>query len=93
MNGPAQPTDPDVSFVVIAYNERANIVPCLTSITSQVGGASFEVVVVDDGSSDGTGSSVAEFAAKRTDIALIEHPENRGRGARGRPALALPEVP
>ena len=81
MNGSAQPTDPDVSFVVIAYNERTNIVRCLTSITSQVGGASFEVVVVDDGSSDGTGSLVAKFAAERTDIVLIEHPENRGRGA------------
>ena len=59
MNRSAQPTAPDVSFVVIAHNEKANIVRCLTSITSQVGGASFEVVVVDDGSDDGTASLVA----------------------------------
>ncbi len=70
-----------MSFVVIAYNETANIVRCLTSITSQVGGASIEVVVVDDASDDGTASLVAEVAAERADIVLIEHPENLGRGA------------
>jgi len=81
MNGSAAPAVPDVSFVVIAYNERVNIVRCLTSITSQVGGASYEVVVVDDGSGDGTASLVGELAARSAEISLIEHPRNRGRGA------------
>src|SRR5664280_1339078 len=88
MNRPAQPTVPDVSFVVIAYNEKANIVSCLTSITSQVGGASFEVVVVDDGSEDGTASLAAKVAAQRAEIALIEHPENLGRGAARQTGIA-----
>ena len=64
MNRSEQPISPDVSFVVIVYNERANILSCLTSIISQVGGASFEVVVVDDGSDDGTASLVAGFRPK-----------------------------
>jgi glycosyltransferase involved in cell wall biosynthesis len=81
MNGPGRSTEPDVSFVVIAYNEEANIVRCLTSIISQVGDASFEVVVVDDGSSDATPSLVAKLATGRPEIGLIEHPRNRGRGA------------
>src|SRR5271170_7932098 len=88
MNGPAQSTGPDVSFVVIAYNEEANIVGCLTSITSQVGGASFDVVVVDDGSSDGTPALVAKLATQRPEIALIGHPQNRGRGAARQTGIA-----
>ena len=81
MNGPDRSTEPDVSFVVIAYNEEANIIRCLTSIISQVGRSSFDVVVVDDGSCDATPSLVAKLATKRPEIGLIEHPRNRGRGA------------
>ena len=87
MNRPTH-TTPDVSFVVIAHNEKANIVSCLTSITSQVGGASLEVVVVDDGSDDGTASLVAEMAAEMAEIVLIEHPENLGRGAARQTGIA-----
>ena len=88
MNGRGQPTAPDVSFVVIAYNEKANIVRCLTSITSQIGGESIEVVVVDDASDDDTPSLVAEVAAERGEIVLIEHPENLGRGAARQTGIA-----
>ena len=72
---------PDVSFVVITYNEDANIVNCLSSITSQIGAGSMEVLVVDDGSSDRTADVVAEFAVDRPEIVLLQHPFNRGRGA------------
>jgi glycosyltransferase involved in cell wall biosynthesis len=91
MNRSAQPTEPDVSFVVIAYNEEANIGSCLSSIISQVGGASLEVVVVDDGSDDATASLVAkaaEVASERADIVLIEHQENLGRGAARQTGIA-----
>ena len=72
---------PDVSFVVITYNEETNIVNCLSSITSQIGAGSIEVLVVDDGSSDRTADVVAEFAVDRPEIVLLQHPFNRGRGA------------
>ena len=72
---------PDVSFVVITYNEETNIVNCLSSITSQLGAESIEVLVVDDGSSDRTADVVTEFAVDRPEILLLQHPFNRGRGA------------
>lgn len=72
---------PEVSFVVIAHNEEAGITSCLSSITAQEGGASYEIVVVDDGSTDRTADLVGEMAANQPQIVLVRHPKNLGRGA------------
>ena len=47
---------PDVSVVVLAYNEEESIADCVTEVRDVLltTGRSFEIVVVDDGSSDGT---------------------------------------
>ncbi|XVV05492.1 glycosyltransferase [Actinosynnema sp. CA-248983] len=49
---------PPVSVVVPAYNESANIVAAVTSIAASEHPAPVEVVVVDDGSTDGTAALV-----------------------------------
>jgi glycosyltransferase involved in cell wall biosynthesis len=72
---------PEVSYVVIAYNEASAIVSCLSAITSQEGGSSREIIVVDDCSVDRTAELVLEFATNRPDIVLIRHETNLGRGA------------
>jgi glycosyltransferase involved in cell wall biosynthesis len=73
---------PEVSFVVIAHNEAANIVNCLSAIASQKGARSFEILVVDDGSQDETATLVKQFGADRPGtVTLLEHVVNRGRGA------------
>jgi glycosyltransferase involved in cell wall biosynthesis len=70
-----------VSFVVIAYNERAVIGDCIASVQAQQGLDSHEIVVVDDGSTDGTTELVSQLAASDATLRLIRHQENRGRGA------------
>lgn len=70
-----------VSFVVIAYNERAVIGDCLRSLQAQHGLDLYEIVVVDDGSTDGTGDLVRQLAASDSALQLISHETNRGRGA------------
>ena len=63
-----------VSVVVPAYNVGPYLRPCLDSLRAQSCG-SFEVVVVDDGSSDGTGAVADEVAAQdgRFRVLHVEH--------------------
>jgi glycosyltransferase involved in cell wall biosynthesis len=69
-----------VSFVVIAYNEAVNIAATIAAITALDGLGKYELVVVDDGSRDGTADIVATIAERNLNIRLIRLPENRGRG-------------
>jgi GT2 family glycosyltransferase len=69
-----------VSFVVIAYNEAANIARTLSAIAQLEGLGEYEVIVVDDGSSDDTGLIVADIARRNPTVQLIQLPANRGRG-------------
>jgi len=69
-----------VSFVVIAHNEAGNIGRTLSAITSLSGLDDYEVVVVNDGSSDATADVVRQHAAGNPSIKLIDLPKNRGRG-------------
>ena len=60
---PELPT-PEVTIVVPARNEEANLGDCLRSLTSQTGVA-YEIVVVDDGSTDRTREIAGSFAGVR----------------------------
>jgi glycosyltransferase involved in cell wall biosynthesis len=73
-----------VSFLVPAYNEATTIVEVL----DRVSGLDLEqqIVVVDDGSTDGTGDLVESWARGRTDVVLVRQ-ANRGKGAAVRAAI------
>ena len=63
--------DPAVSVVVPVRNEAGNIAPLVTEIATALNGQwPFEVIYVDDGSSDATG---AELAQLMTDLGLKKH--------------------
>jgi len=70
---------PHVTVVVPAYNEADAIVECMQQLRSVLDEADFsaEIVVVDDGSTDGTGEKLREVEG----IRLLEHDHNRGYGA------------
>ena len=70
----------ELSFIVIAYNERATIERTLRSISTQHGLPSYEVIVVDDASSDGTAQLAEAYASVDPAVTVIALPENRGRG-------------
>lgn len=60
----ASSPDPEISVVVPTYNRRDKLHACLTALAEQTyDPARFEVVVVDDGSSDGSTEMVEGFAA------------------------------
>lgn len=64
-----------------AFNEEARIVDSLTRISSYLSGQaySWEVIVVDDGSTDSTAGLVAEVCTRMTGMSLVAQP-HRGKG-------------
>src|SRR5262249_61921715 len=67
---------PKISFVVPVYNMEAFVGDCLNSILGQVGNHDYEVIVIDDASTDGSADVIATFDDPR--IRLIRHRENLG---------------
>ncbi len=51
---PTPAADPELSVILCSYNRRAILRECLDALQSQTAAGRFEVVVVDDGSDDGT---------------------------------------
>jgi glycosyltransferase involved in cell wall biosynthesis len=74
------PEESFVSFVVIAYNEAANIARTLGAIMALEKLNGYEIIVVDDGSHDDTAQIVRNITAHNPSVRLIELTENRGRG-------------
>jgi glycosyltransferase involved in cell wall biosynthesis len=71
VNAPDPGKWPFVSYVVPARNEEANIANAVTSFCSQ-DYPSFEVVVVNDRSTDGTGRVLKELQARYSNLVVVE---------------------
>jgi dolichol-phosphate mannosyltransferase len=70
---------PDRVLVIVpTYNERFNIARLIPSILAQ--DASLEILVVDDGSPDGTGAIVDAIAANNTRVNIIHRESKLGLG-------------
>lgn len=66
----------DVSIISVSYNTKDLLLKCLESIRKYVRGVRYEVIVIDNNSSDGTAEEL-----KNIHFQLIENKENRGFGA------------
>ena len=55
---------PEISIVIPTFNERENVVGLLPAVGAALAGTSFEIVVVDDGSPDGTSDAVLRMTAQ-----------------------------
>ncbi len=75
---------PKVSFVVPAFNENATI----RTVLEQVDALPLEkqIIVVDDGSTDGTGEAAEEWQQGRDYVVVVRKP-NRGKGSAIRAAI------
>lgn len=72
-----------LTLALPAYNEAASIGELLdraVKALDQLGLEDWEVIVVDDGSSDDTANLVVEASTRDERIRLVKHPENRGLG-------------
>ena len=75
-----------VSVLIPAYNEARTMKECLEAVYGRNPGRDLELIVVDDGSSDGTYE--AALASIRSGSKVLKHEKNAGKGAAIRTALA-----
>lgn len=86
----------ELSVVIPAHNEAENVGPLLREIAAALGPrgtAEYEVVLVDDGSTDATSARAQEAAQEVPQLVVVRHPTPKGqsfaivtgvRAARGR---------
>lgn len=72
----------DISIVVPTFNEERRLPPTLVDMVDffDKRGGSYEIIVVDDGSSDDTSTVVKKFERIRNQVRLIRVPKNYGKG-------------
>jgi dTDP-L-rhamnose 4-epimerase len=76
------PAEEGLSVIVPAYNEAGNLESILRALLAELPAVTreFEVVVVNDGSRDGTGPIADRLAAEDERIRVVHHPFNIGFG-------------
>ncbi|MBS1710081.1 MAG: glycosyltransferase family 2 protein [Armatimonadetes bacterium] len=71
-----------LAIIVPAYDESARLRPTLETLSNFMAGIPYtaQVIVVSDGSKDGTEKVVEEFAATHSGLSVVHYPVNRGKG-------------
>ena len=80
----------EISFVIPAYNEAENIdsvIRACQSVTKRIS-ERYEIIVVDDGSTDRTREIVERIAEGDQNVLLVHHPKNQGIASATRDGLA-----
>ena len=85
--------DPAVTVVVPAKNEAGNIAPLVAEIATALQGRAFEIVYVNDGSSDGTETELRDLMAQRPWLRQIRHALSCGQSAAVRTGVAMARAP
>jgi glycosyltransferase involved in cell wall biosynthesis len=83
--GLSEADHPDLSVVIPAWNEVARLPATLERVRAALGErpgtCTWEVVVVSDGSDDGTDALVEQHARADARVRLLRHEQRRGKGA------------
>jgi len=74
--------EPDLTVVIAAYNESQTLSMVVEELASALAalGRPWEILIVDDGSTDGTPQRADQLAASRSSVRVTHHPVNRGLG-------------
>jgi glycosyltransferase involved in cell wall biosynthesis len=86
---------PGVTIVLPCFDEEANVADAIRAAASAAARTSedYEILVVDDGSTDATAEIATRFIDGSRRVRLLIHPHNRGYGAALRTGLAAARMP
>ncbi|MGN6748615.1 MAG: glycosyltransferase family 2 protein [Xanthobacteraceae bacterium] len=84
---------PAVSVVVPVRNESGNIVPLVAEIAAALTGRAFEIVYVDDGSTDATDQELRALMQAHAWLRQIRHETSCGQSAAIRTGVAMARAP
>jgi glycosyltransferase involved in cell wall biosynthesis len=78
-----QERESSITVFFPCYNEQDNVAKVVQQALAVLEGLriDYEIVIVDDGSADGTGRRADQLAADHPRVRVIHHPQNRGYGA------------
>ena len=82
----------EISVVIPVYNRASLVVEAIESVLSQPG-FTWQIVVVDDGSTDDSSAEVQQLVTAGKPVTLIRHENNRGVSAARNTALRLASKP
>jgi glycosyltransferase involved in cell wall biosynthesis len=73
---------PFLTVFIPAYNEESNLAHCVQAVLSKVNelGIAAEILIVNDGSRDGSAEVAEALATRFGQVRVIHHPQNRGMG-------------
>ncbi|MBT6095975.1 MAG: glycosyltransferase family 2 protein [Rhodospirillaceae bacterium] len=66
-------TAPEIAVVVPAHNEAENVGPLIDEIATALKGRSFEMVFVNDGSTDATAKALAVSGTRHPELRVVRH--------------------
>jgi dolichol-phosphate mannosyltransferase len=92
MNDP-DTSSPAISVVVPVRNETANIEPLVAEIAAALAGRRFEVIYVNDGSTDGTEAEIKRLQARYPWMRQIKHTQSCGQSAAVRSGVSAARGP
>ena len=70
-----------VSIVIPVYNERESLELLLDEITENLGGTEYRIVLVDDGSTDGSLEAMRELEKTMSEVEVVSLDRHRGKSA------------
>lgn len=76
----------DVSIIIVSWNTRQTTCDCIRSIYGQPSKVDFEVIVIDNASTDGSAEMVKKDFLR---VTLVKNPENRGFAAANNQGMAI----